>query len=286
MFVGGILLLALAGGLWWHAVYSSPQNTFERMLENSLSTTSVTKIISQSNNGQTTSQSVQIITAPQHTIHSINKIEQDVGGKTVIVTEETNTPQADFVRYNSIETQQKSESGQSFDFSTVLGIWGKTDYNSKNPYAQSTVYSQNVFGVVPIANLPLEKRQKLLNQITNDNVYKVDYANVAAKIENHRPTYTYTVTVTPVSYIKMVKILGQYVGLKQLEQLDPARYAGAQPVSFGFKVDVWSGQLLSVSYPGSDRQESYTAYGQIENLVMPSSTIPLNQLQDRLQQIQ
>ncbi len=256
------------------------------MLNTNLSTSSVTKHTVQTSSGQNINQTSQVLTAPYHSVQSRNIVQQTLGSATTVVTENISTPKAESVRYDSITTSQKSASGQDFDFSKVLGVWGKTNFNSQNPYNASSTYSQNVFGVVPVANLPLQQRQILLNQINGDKVYTVDFSKTTSQNINGHPVYNYSVSLNPVAYIKMLKTLATDLGLQQLNQLDPARYASAQPVELTFQVDVWSGQLLAVKYQGNGRTESYKSYGQNVKLSDPSPTIPLSDLQNRLQQIQ
>ncbi len=256
------------------------------MLNTNLSTSSVTKHTVQSGSGQNIDQTSQVLTAPYHSVQSRNVVQQTLGSATTVVTENISTPKAESVRYDSIKTTQRSASGQDFDFSKVLNVWGKADFNSQNPYNTSSTYSRNVFGVVPVANLPLQQRQALLNQINGDKVYAVDYSKTTRQNINGHPAYSYAVSLSPVAYIKMLKALAADLGLRQLDQLDPSRAANAQPVSLTFEVDVWSGELLAVKYEGNSQTENYKSYGQNVKLSDPSPTIPLSDLQNRLQQIQ
>src|SRR5690348_9287859 len=43
LFLAGVLLYVVFGLLWWFQIYMGPQKTFEDMLVNNLTTTSVTK---------------------------------------------------------------------------------------------------------------------------------------------------------------------------------------------------------------------------------------------------
>src|SRR5690606_1204249 len=135
--------------------------------------------------------------------------------------------------YQEISTEQKNSSGSSFDFSNVLGVWGRTGEGSGTG-EQAQLFNQTVLGVVPTANLPLNERQKLIEQIHNENVYTVDYGSVKHTKNGIRPQYTYSVTVAPVAYINMLKNFAASLGLDELEQVDPQQYANTPPLKFSF----------------------------------------------------
>lgn len=284
LIAAGVIALAISGVSWWKLVYSNPSNVFDRMLANSLATPSVTKVVAQSDDSQKLQQTSQLVTEPSQIVHAKSVLGQTTDADTSIITESIGTPETDFVRYTNIKTSQKSSSGKDFDFSSVIGVWGKSGQDSLGNGAQ--LFNQTVLGVVPVANLPQPQRSALLKQIKNDNVYKQDAKSVKRQLVNGRPMYIYNVSVAPVAYVTMLKNFARDLGLKQLEQVDPAQYKDSQPLQFSFEVDVWSSQLLKVSYSTSDRTESYSAYGARTQISVPTSSIGVDELQSRLQQVQ
>lgn len=269
---------------WWHYTYSTPSNAFNRMLSTMLSTPSVVRHVVQESQitGQKLDQTTRLISSPSQGVIGETVLTQ---GGSVITTENIATPETDYVRYTGINTDQKNKDGQSFNFDSVLGVWG----TSGSTVAGSTpgqLYNQNIFSAVPIANLNSNDRQKLLDQIAADNVYQVDYGATEVSQRGSRPTYTYPVTVNPVAYVKMLKTFATMLGLKQLEQLDPSQYQNAKPISFQFVVDTWSGQIIEIHYSEENRVETYDSYGVKDDLEEPENAIPISELQGRLQQLQ
>ncbi len=281
--VAGLILLAASMAAYWHFVYTNPTHVFDRMLATSLSTSSVTKKIIQGDASQGLDQTAVLVTEPIQQVHSASILTQVSDVQTKVTTESIGTPPADFVRYNDIKTSQKNAAGQTFDFSSILGIWGKVDQNdTDNGGAQ--LYNQTLLGVIPMANVAQPDRKQLVNQIKENGVYKIDGA-VKRQFKNGRLVYSYNVTVAPVAYVTLLKSFAHDVGITQLEELDPSQYAGSQPLKFTFDIDVWSNQLIKVTFADSARTETYGSYGARMQVALPVKTIPIGDLQNRLQQI-
>lgn len=285
MIVAGVLLLGASGAAYWQYIYTNPTRVFDRMLASSLASSSVTKAVSQADDSQKLDQVSTLMTLPKQQVHAVSVLAQGgAGDKTNITTESIGTPVTEFVRYSEIKTGQKSADGKPFNFSKVLGIWGKSD--QKDPSGEGVqLFNQTLLGAVPIANLPQPTRVKLLNQIRESGVYKIDGSAVKKQMIDGRQVYTYDVVIAPVAYVSMLKSFAAALGLKQLEQVDPNQYAKSAPLKLGMSVDVWSGQLTRVLYKDSSRKEVLTSYGTRVPVELPTSSIPVADLQSRLQQI-
>lgn len=228
-------------------------------------------------------QQMRLVSVPRHQVQGVNVLDQ---GVTKITTENIGTPDYDYIRYKSIETAQKTTSGNSFDFTSVLNIWGKTEPNT-DTVNNAQLYGQSIFGVLPIANLTGTDRSKLLQQMRTDQVFQVNYTTVKHEQRGNRPTYTYDVTVAPVPYVSMLKTFADILGLKQLEQVNPSDYQNTPDLKFKFVVDVWSSQLVEITYTDdSARTEVFGSYGVHTPISEPTETIPVSELQQRLQQLQ
>jgi hypothetical protein len=283
--ISAIILVFAAAWGWYGLVYSSPSAVFERMLFNNLATTSAYKVIAQKDTDQQLDQKTQLLLTPSQRVYSTVALRQGADAGTLVSTESVGTTSADYVRYADIKTTQKTADGKAFDFSSVLGIWGKSDADDTgNGGAQ--LYNQSVLGVVPIGNLSANQRQKLLNQIKDNKVYSIDYSKVNKSFSAGRLVYSYDITVKPEAYVLMLKAFARDIGLKQLESVDPSQYADAPPLQFSFDVDVLSGQLTKITYKDSERTELFSSYGAIVKIDIPDKTVPVQDLQSRLQQIQ
>ncbi len=291
-FIATIIILATviligSGWAWWHFIRSNPERVFNAMLTNNLRTTSVTRKITQSSGEQSLEQTVQLFMAPGHITHGRTTLTQTGDESAVVVTETIGTPFIDYIRYLDIVSNQKNEKGEKLNFSNIKNLWGKSPVVSgAEDQTTGELYNESVLGVVPFANLPADQRERLLEFMKSNEVYKPDYANVERVIKNGRPSYIYTVAVEPAAYVALLKELAREVGLNQLEGVDPSVYKNSSPLSFQLVVDVWSRQLSGIIYNNGARVEELTSYGAKGNAVVPENTIPLRELQNRVQSIQ
>lgn len=280
------LLLAVAFialfAVWYKNIYSDPRSVFNAMIENSLRTSSVTKRIVQGDESQALDQKVRLQIGEMHLVQGLTELSQTGVASAQVTTESIGTPTSDFVRYRSINTDQKSAAGGELDFSNVIGVWGKTEAEGETT---GELYNESTLGVIPIGNLSAEDRQKLMNLITATDVYKVEYANVKRVSANGRPAYEYTVKVLPVAYVTLLKNYAQMVGLTQLQDIDPARYENSNAIEFTVTVDIMTRRLATTTYQNG-RQENYISYGGTTRVAVPKETIPVEELQQRIQEVQ
>lgn len=279
----GTLLLVVSLWVWWRFVFSSPRRVFEAMLETSLKTSSFTKRVEQSEEGQKLDQSVHVQTDAQDTAHSITALSQEGESAASVTTEGVGTLDSDFVRYIDIKTSEKSESGSPLNFSNVLNVWGRATDSSD--FSTGQLYSDTVLGVIPIARLSAAQNAELLNLIRDKQIYNIDYGSVEREKLNGRSVYVYKTEVKTEFYVEMLKKFAGMVGLKHLEDLDPNAYKDSAPIEFEIYVDVLSRQLQGIKYSNSGRQETYSGYGALSEIQIPANTITVEELQERLQNI-
>lgn len=282
-----VVVLLVSGWAWWHYVRSNPERTFHAAVENNFRTQGVSRFVSQKGEGQSLEQNVQLSLGVERAAHGYTTIKQEAFDSSASVKTETiSLPSAEYVRYKQIETSQKNDKGQKLDFSSLIDIWGKSTFEGTQGTGE--VYSESILGVVPTGNLSATDRAALMELINKENVYQFDSDKVERTKENGRPVYVYQVTVSPEAYIKMLKQFAKAMGMKQLDDLDPANYRNAQALEFKVRVDVWSQQLAGVIYgegQSVERTERMTSYGVFRGVDIPENTIPVQELQTKLQNI-
>lgn len=283
--VAAIVIFAFSGWAWWHFVRSNPQRTFNAALNNSLRTRGMSRIVDQANGSQDLEQKVQLSQGAQNVAQGQTTIQQSGDVSANIVTQTIGTPYEDFVQYTKIETSQKSKDGKDLDFSELLGVWGKSTPTSGGQ-TTGELYNESVLGVVPMANLSAKQRTALMDMIVEKKVYQIDLDKVGRGIENGRPVYTYDVTVAPEAYVGMLKEFAKSAGLTQLEGINPADYKDSQPLTFKLKVDVWAQNFTAVEYQDGARSERYGSWGVSRSVKIPTETVPVEDLQSRLQAVQ
>jgi hypothetical protein len=277
-----LILVGIGLNAWYKSIYSDPRRVFNAMLENSLRTTSVTKQVLQEGDDQSLDQKVRLQVGEDHVAQGYTLLSQSGLASAKVTTESIGTPTEDYVRYRSIETEQKNQGGKDLDFSQIIGVWGKTESSEST---SGELYNESVLGVIPIGNLSAENRKKLLNKAEELGVYKVEFQNVNKGSLNGRPTYEYTVKVLPEAYVSFLKTYADMVGLTHLKNVNPANYSNAEAIEFKVAVDVRTRRLANITY-ASGRQEKYTAYGTGVDVALPKDTVSIEELQTRLQNVE
>lgn len=279
-----VAMLGFSTWSWWQYAYSSPNRVFWDMVDNSLSTNSFSKKVVQDDSQQGIVQLTQSQLAPKQLINSQTTIRQAGPPTAEVVTQSLGTPRDDYVRYTKVQTSQKSTTGKDLDFASLLNQWGKSQQQSEATSGQ--LYNETTLSVIPFGNLTAQQRQKMVKLMKDTNVYTYSLSRKDQKSAG-RNSYTYKVDINPQAYIGMLKEYGRMVGLTQLEAVDASQYAQAQPVSVDLTVDGWSHQLTAISFGGGSRVEHITAYGALTKLEgEPSKTIPVEELQAKLQAVQ
>ncbi len=275
-------LAVLVGSVWagWHFVYSNPRRVFWAAVENNLQTFSVVKTNSSNGGGEYNKQQLQAFFSPKHLIMGHEAIQVSGDGGYAVVRDEMGSPNEDYVRYASIKTDQKNQDGKPVDYKNVIGAWAKSESGAASAGGQ--LYQQMALSIVPYGNLPPSQRKELLTMMEK-SVYTPDYGAVDQTIKDHRPVYTYSVKVNAEAYITMLKKYASFVGLKNLDQTDPAEFHDAAPVAFKMDVDVWTRQIHSFTY-ADGRQDRYDGYGvALPKNSLPTNTITATELQKRIQ---
>lgn len=287
--LGLAAMLVGAGYYWFKQVHQNPENVFWGMLENNLSTSSVTRSITQTpeqTGGSTIDQLTRLQFGAQNATQSQTMITQGEGEtQSVVKSENIGTQDNDYSRYVFVQTQDTNAAGQPLDFSSIINVWGKTDDAEADQSAPVNYFRQAYLGsIVPFAQLPAEARHDIIQILQQSEVYEVDYANVRREEKNGQPVLVYTTKINPKNYVAaLVKIMG-YTGLSA-EGLDPEAYANAQPIAAELSINPQSRQLVEIKYQGG-QEEHYSSYGLIVPVDVPQDTIPFAELQQKIQAIQ
>lgn len=284
-FVAAVLIFAFSGWSWWHNVRSNPTRTLYAAINNNLRTRSLTRHVVQDSGSQKLEQDVKLILSPEAIAQGSTTITQEGSVNATVKTESISTDSEEYVKYTKIQSDQKNADGRETDFTELLNIWGKTE-SAQTGGQPGELYGESVLGVILTANLDAHDREALMKVIRDNDVYQFDESTLVRKTENGRPVYVYDITVAPSSYITLLKTFGKMVGLAQLEGLDPQQYANAQPLEFKIAIDVWSQHVTEVEFAGGERSEYTSGFGINHEVSLPKDTIPVQELQQKLQQVQ
>ncbi len=287
----GAIIYALGGWLWWSQIYQNPDRVYWGMMANSLQTTSVTRRLTQNSTAskldQTVVQTFDGTGNGQQAVQAFTSLQQ---GESVIKTQNIGTLTKDYIEYTSISSDQKSAAGKPLNFASTLNKWAMTNAPNVAAAQNPALFSQVALGLaggnlVPQANLAPAKRDKLLALLHDTVVFDTNTNNVKKQRVNGRPQYVYTSNVQAVGYVGYQKEFAKMLGLKLLDKVDPNEYQGQAATKVELTVDVWSHQLVSVSYAGQDRKEQYSSYGSTHEIALPNATLSGEQLQQLINKV-
>ncbi len=280
----GAVIFVAAGWFWWQNVYLDSNRVFWDMIGNNLSTTGITRHIVQKGQSQSLDQYIQLQFGRDKLSHSFVTLTQGQNGKLATVRSESiGTLANDFNRYISIDTAQKTTSGKVINTAGINGVWSKSDNAQAGQLPNAQQLRQAVLTIVPFGNLDAGSRSDLVKLIKDSNVYDISTGSVkSAKINGHT-VFVYEVSVNPKAYVEAMKKYAKDIGLGDIG-LDSSQYDGAASFKIQMAVDKLSRQLVKVSFSTGAQEETYSAYGLEPNVAVPTNTIPLSELQNRVQQ--
>jgi len=285
----GIIILTIGIWLWWQNIYSTPGRVFWATINNNLVTTGVTKHVLPTSQDSTTSvdQYTRLSFGAQNLVRSQSTLTQESdASKSTVVTETVGTVNNDYARYISIKTDQKNANGKPLDFTKIQGIWGKSQDTAAGQPSSASYFRQAVLGLVPFAHFDSTTRSQVLDYMHTNDVYNVDFSKTQKTTQNGKSAYVYTVNIMPKAYATLLVNLNKRLGLGPLEGLDPTSYDGAPPIKAVFTIDKNARQLISVKYLNNNQEEDYSDYGLNTPFNLPTQTIPISELQNRIQSIQ
>jgi hypothetical protein len=274
-------LLIFLGGLWcWYQyVHRNTYNVFWDSIDNNLDIYGVTRTVDQEANGSSVQQKLQVSLGQDNIARSITTIKQPTqGGETTVITETIGTPGDNFTRYTDIK------SPAPVDTSKVRNVWSREKLAAGAGQNQS-VFAEGLFSSIPFANLTQPQRQELVTFMKDQKVYEVDYRGAKTVERAGKQGFEYTVQVNLQAYIETLKKIDTMMGLKQLESVDPAQYAGAEPAQLVIVNSIDGRQLLEVTYAGTSRKETYSSYGARIIINIPDAKIQRAELEQQIQSI-
>ncbi len=276
-------VLILAGWLAWSKIVVDPDRVLSDTLNNSLRTASVTREVIQKQ-GTSGVRQVSYISfrQPDPNANTKTVIYQATSNNTTasVETETIGTNNSDYVRYTSIN-EAGGEDGTG-GLGDLIGKWAqRNDSNSSAAEDNLTFFNEGLFSIIPFGNLDKASRETLIGLMNDKNLYQ--YTSAEKKFENNRLVYVYNLSINPADLVDILRYYMELTGNGDSSQLDPSEYAGSPPIQIEVTIDVLSRQVSSIQYP-QGRTESYSGYGLYRPVNLPTETIPIEQLQQRVRQ--
>ena len=278
-YVLAAIVMVASVWLWFNRIQTNPRRAFWSAISHSLSSSAVTVSASQTADGSTLQQKVALNLGSPNITHGRVTV---IKGDTTIATEIIGTPKADYSRYVSISGGKQSAT--ELAGKGILNVWAKSE---------PQLFGQTTLGVglslgsvpVPIANAHGAAHDTLLKDIKNRNLYQVNFNNVKKEQRDGRLLYTYEVSSAPFVYVEVLQLVAKQIGVTSIDSIEPGDYRELQNVKMHITVDVRAGHVVKVTFDGSNYAQQYSAYDVPSSAVIPAKTIPMDDLQKRLQSI-
>lgn len=274
-----VVLIGVTGWVWWSKVLMDPNRVLSDMLANNLKTRSITKSVDQSGvTGGINQVSYTSFYPPAPRSQTNTVLTQGIGSNATSVTTQTiGTPQADFVRYTAYKAGSNSQGSDRLN--GLIGKWAEREQNLSQGQEVSFL-DESLFGIFPYGYFNDSQSSELLNTINQQEIYK--YTAVNKVIENRRPVYVYDMSINPADLVGVIRDYIKLTGANDSPQLDPAQYQGLGDVKVKVTVDIFSRQVTKIQY-STGRVETYSGQNLYQPIEIPAGTIPVEELQRRLQ---
>lgn len=274
-----IMVVVIIGWLWWTRVYENPQTVFWGMFNNSLTTTAVTRHVTENAGGQKLNETVTLELG-KNNIAEANTILSE--GTSVVSTETIGTPLVDYTRYTAAKTKDLTATGKPINFSSIIGIWSKSPTGGISTDPLDHLFGQTLLGIVPMGNLPHKERAELISQMKTKKVFTTNFSKVKHEQINGRSVDIFQVSVAPVAYAQLLSVFAKDEGYNNVPELTASNYQGDAPLKVQFAINPASRQLVEISYLGSNHIEMYGDYGIEPVITIPKHTIPTSALEQKL----
>jgi hypothetical protein len=256
---------------WYNNSYLNPERTFWSMINHNLQTSYVTRTSSQTAGQQSLQQVTDIQFVPNLMSRSTVTIE-NTETKEKVTTETIGTPNADFLRYTVLQT----ENGQNY--SSVIGKWAVQKGTEQR---EPQILSDSLTGsILFFGNLNKSQREQLIKELQQTKAFK-ERTFIGETTKNSRKVFSYDVTVDLAAYAKVYKNYLKMIGQPQLAE----NIGNQQPGStFKIKLDVnaSSRRPASLIADAPNQKETFSNFGPYKPLQTPDTKLTVTELQQLL----
>ena len=283
----GIFLLLVSGYLSYTRLYLSPQRRFWMAIENNLSTSSVVRETESGGTGNKTVETTRFAFGAQAVQDKINNVSlKSATAESNVTTETVMTLSEQFVRYNNIFSTEKKTDGSNYNFAAIQGVWAKQDAatGAAGRDEQRLTYIQPLITLAPFGNLTPRARRAIVKKLKDNNVYTVDFAHPAYDDSTGEMLTTYDVSVKTKRYVTVLQDYLKDAGFGSYSAINPSAYPDSAEVQANFIIRQRNSTIASLVF--SNQTENYSDYGITQPLKLPSKTVSLSELQNRLQSAQ
>ncbi|MFT4532430.1 MAG: hypothetical protein ACI9T8_000453 [Candidatus Saccharimonadales bacterium] len=281
-----ITLLAVVIGLvtswfWYQSIYMTNERRFWAAINNSMSTQSVVRTLTDGGTGNEVTQDFRFHFSPQKAIENrILLTERNATTDTKIETEGIVTPFDQFLRYSSFSSLDQGDL-LAEDGSSLVGKWASGGETQPTEDIAKLNFVSEQVSLVIFGNFSATFRNSALQDMKDNAVYG-DSLNTAKEGElDGRKTLEYGISVSLPDYVRLLQDSFHESGLGDFPPLAPENYREGSRVNGVVVIDKGTNEILVVGFGG--RTEEYGNYGVVKNIENPIPVMTIDELQSQVQ---
>jgi hypothetical protein len=279
--LAGVLIFGVTAYFWYTRLYMTPERQFWTAINNSMSTPSVVRTLSQGGSGNQVVQNYRFNFAPQRVIeNTVVYTERSAVADTKIVTEGVIYPSQQYLRYKEFSNNRADgEADLSID-----GVVGKWATNEREDLEESQLeYLSEQVTLAIFGNYGASIRKELIGEMQKRQVYGQGLSLPLEDRLDNEAVDIYNVQVSLRDYAELLNRAFVKAGYGEFAPLDPSNYQEGAKVNGTIIVNKSKKTIVGISFGGRD--ERYGNYGVIKTVERPTAGISVEDLQAGVQRL-
>lgn len=280
-FAFGMVILLITSYFWYTRLYMTPERRFWAALDNSMSTSSVVRTLTQGGSGNEVVQDYRFHFAPQRVVENrVIYTEKSSTTDTSVTTEGVIFPEEQFLRYTAF-TNSRTDDEQNSNIDAVLGKWAVQ--SSENPEEAKLNYLSEQVSLVIIGNYSSAFRNEMIQDMQQKQLYGPNLSTPVEDKLNDEAVYVYTISVKLKNYAELLNKAFVEAGYGEFPALDPDNYREDSAVNGNIFVRKKDNAVVGINFGG--REERYGNYGVVKQIDKPEVSLTVEELQTQVQQL-
>lgn len=279
--LAGLVLFAISGWMWRSQHNNNPERAFWSMVNNSLSSPSVTKTVSLGEGSNEVTQVRHTSYSPQYISETLTDITEtnESGVASTVRSRMISTMTNDYISYEKLDIP--TVSGQPANVDDILNVWGVQEVHQEAKAALGSTTTEALINIIPFGDLLPKAREELVSFMRDNQVYRGIDEGVSRKIDG-RDVIVYRLTVPTKQYAELLQRYAKALGFGEIGGLDPTVYTEENQTVVDVMIDKRTKQLTRVTYGDESRIEEYHSQGLRQMPSVPPQTVSFEELQNRL----
>ncbi len=276
---GLALILAIATFfIWYNWLYMNDDRRFWKAIDNSMSTPSVVRTITEGGSGNEIVQDFRFHYSPIRVVE--NKVVFTQKSATTESSVETQGivfyPQEQYLKYNAFSS---TEEGVTKNIDTLLNKWA--NQTSEGDEAEQT-YENDMITLAIFGNYDVNYRKSAIEALKSQNVYG-DNIQAEESVVDGEKILNYNLTIKLKPYIVQLGEALKRANFNDFPPLDPANYRDDSVISATISVRKRDSSIVNISFSG--RQENYKNYGVVKEVTRPTAELTVPELQQKVTEL-